>query len=298
MADLMICAEPDEMQGLHAVAVVQAAAAGGEADLAGTAQELLHMALAPKLAELGLGWNPPPEAVERHASKAARPDGPVVRLIKTARTRRYASRALAVMVLVLLWGGYVKGWAWTGFQGNKQLWDWLHLLLLPVVVGTVPLWIQHPEYMSPTRRRAYLAAGAAFAALVIAGYLVPLNWTGFPGNTLWNWLQLMLLPIAVASVRFLPAVRHSLRAHHKWGIAFVLTAWALTIVGGYAWGWSWTGYQGNTLWDWLGLLLLPLLVPTVLLPAALRWVSKDTPNASQQGGPKAPRAAENAAAAR
>jgi hypothetical protein len=105
-----------------------------------------------------------------------------------------------------------------------------------------------------------------------------------------------LLPIAVTSVRFLPAVRHSLRAHHKWGIAFVLTAWALTIVGGYAWGWSWTGYQGNTLWDWLGLLLLPLLVPTVLLPAALRWVSGDTPNASHQGGTKAPRAAENAAA--
>jgi hypothetical protein len=207
MPHLMICAEPDEMQGLHAVAVVQAATAGGEADLAGTAQELLHIALAPKLAELGLRWNPPPEAVERHASKAARPDGPAARLMKTARTRRYARGVLAVAVLVLLWGGYVKGWAWTGFQGNKQLWDWLHLLLLPVTLGTLPLWIQHPEYMSRTRRRAYLATGAAFAALVIAGYLVPLNWTGFPGNTLWDWLELMLLPIAVASVRYLPAVR-------------------------------------------------------------------------------------------
>jgi hypothetical protein len=298
MANLMISAEPDEMQSLRAVAVVQAAAAGQEVDLAATAQELLRGALASKLAELGLRWNPSPEAVERHTSRAARPDGPVARLMKTDRARRYATSALAVAVLILLWGGYGQGWAWTGFQGNNQLWDWLHLLLLPVVVGTLPLWIQHPEYMSPTRRMAYLAAGAAFVALVVAGYLVPLNWTGFPGNTLWDWLELVLLPIAVISAPFLLSVLHSLRPHHQWAIASVAVAWALTVIGGYTWGWTWTGYQGNTFWDWLGLLLLPLLVPTVLLSTALRWVSGNTPNATHEGGTKAPRAAGNTATAR
>ena len=40
---------------------------------------------------------------------------------------------------------------------------------------------------------------AAFAAVVLAGYVVPLAWTGFPGNTLWDWLQLVLLPLVVAA---------------------------------------------------------------------------------------------------
>jgi hypothetical protein len=286
MANLMIAAEPDEMQSLRAVAVVEAAATSEEADLAGTAQALLREALTSKLAELGLRWNPSPEAVERHASRAARPDGPIARLLKTDRARRYAIIGLAVAVLILLWGGYVQGWAWTGFQANNQLWQWLQLLLLPVAIGTLPLWIQHPEYMSRTRRIAYLAAGAAFAALVMAGYLVPLNWTGFRGNTLWNWLELTLLPIAVVSARFLLSLLHSLRENQKREIvvAFVAAVWALTIVGGYAWHWAWTGYQGNTLWDWLGLLLLPLLVPMVLLPTALQWVSANTPNASLRAG--------------
>ncbi len=62
-------------------------------------------------------------------------------------------------MLVILWGGYVRGWPWTGFRGNDQLWDWLRLLLLPVVVGTLPVWIVHPEYLSLPRRTGYRAAG-------------------------------------------------------------------------------------------------------------------------------------------
>ena len=30
--------------------------------------------------------------------------------------------------------------------------------------------------------------------------------------------------------------------------------------------WRWTGFTGNTAWDWLHLLLLPLLVPAVIVP--------------------------------
>jgi hypothetical protein len=297
---LIIATEPDEMQSLRAVAVVEAAATGEEADLSGTAQALLREALASRLAELGLRWNPSPEAVERHASRAAKPDGPVARLMQADRARRYAIIGLAVAVLIMLWGGYVQGWTWTGFQANNQLWQWLQLLLLPVAIGTLPLWIQHPEYMTRTRRMAHLAAGAAFAALVIVGYLVPLNWTGFSGNTLWDWLGLTLLPIALVSAPFLLSLLHSLRENQKRKItvAFVAAVWALTIVGGYAWDWTWTGYQGNTLWDWLGLLLLPLLVPTVLLPTVLRWASVNTPNASLQADAKATRAASDVPTAR
>jgi uncharacterized membrane protein len=177
---------------------------------------------------------------------------------------------------VTLWGGYARHWQWTGFPGNGQLWDWLRLLLLPVVVGTIPVWLRHAEYVSSTRRKAYAALAAAFAGFVAAGYLVPLRWTGFAGNTLWDWLGLILLPAAIASARVLPFVLRSLRPPHQLAITAALLAWSVTIIGGYAWHWTWTGYAGNTLWDWLQLLLLPLLVPTILLPAALGWIASST----------------------
>jgi hypothetical protein len=49
----------------------------------------------------------------------------------------------------------------------------------------------------------------------------------------------------------------------------VLGVFAVVAIGGYVWKWGWTGFEGNTLWDWLHLLFLPVVVPTVLLPAAL-----------------------------
>lgn len=47
------------------------------------------------------------------------------------------------------------------------------------------------------------------------------------------------------------------------------------MIGGYALRWTRTGYPGNTLWDWLQLLLPPLVVPTILLPALLNWITGD-----------------------
>jgi hypothetical protein len=63
------------------------------------------------------------------------------------------------------------------------------------------------------------------------------------------------------------------------------------VIGGYLLRWRWTGYSGYAghagyaghggygpyvgkyLWDWLTLLLAPLVFPTILLPALLKWVS-------------------------
>ena len=46
---------------------------------------------------------------------------------------------------------------------------------------------------------------------------------------------------------------------------------------GYLVPWAWTGFTGNTAWDWIKLLLLPVLLPTVVLPrlldAAEEWVA-------------------------
>jgi hypothetical protein len=52
------------------------------------------------------------------------------------------------------------------------------------------------------------------------------------------------------------------------GAAVALIVLALVIYGGYGEHWRWIGVNGATatLWDWLHLLLLPLLVPAVIVP--------------------------------
>lgn len=263
---------PDEWQGLTALAEIRTAAGEQAPAQERLARELLRGALEDSLAEAGLRWNPSAESVREQVA-GARAMSPLRRTLAAAQTRRLVTSALLLAGLILLWGGYVLHWKWTGFQKNDQLWDWLRLLLLPVMIGTVPIWFKHAEYLSPARRMAYLGAALLFAALIVAGYLVPLDWTGFRGVTLWNWLGLVLLPAAVASTPFLPGAARALRPR-QWSVLCAIgLAWVVTIVGGYALSWHWTGYAGSTLWDWVGLLLLPLLVPTVALPAVLRWVS-------------------------
>ena len=216
------------------------------------------------------------------------------------RWTRSACILLAVAGLAALWGGYARGWAWTGFRANGQLWDWLHLLLLPVVLGTIPLWIRHKEHISRTRRVSYAVLIVAWAGFVAVGYLIPLKWTGFHGQRLWDWLHLLLLPAAIASTRALtrrggrPAsILRSLRPYQTGIIAALAAGWVVSVIGGYALRWAWTGYAGNTLWDWFQLLLVPLVCPTLLYPALLKWVTGNAAGRASQAA-----AARNAAAAR
>jgi hypothetical protein len=50
---------------------------------------------------------------------------------------------LLVTVLVfilLLVGTYAYHWIWTGFLDHGKLWDWLSLLVVPILVGALPIW--------------------------------------------------------------------------------------------------------------------------------------------------------------
>ena len=236
-------------------------------------------ALADKLREAGLPWAPSAEAVKKRGAEAAEPTSGMRALMGNKKVRKYGTYVGAVAVLVALWGGYVRGWHWTGFQENGQLWDWLKLLLLPVALGTIPLWIQDRDYISRPRRVAYGVVIVAWTGFVIAGYLIPLNWTGFPDKTLWDWFVLILLPVALTTTMALTSSRirsskaRSLRPYQKGLIVALAVGWIVTVIGGYLLRWRWTGYAGNALWDWLTLLLLPLVFPTILLPALLKWIS-------------------------
>jgi hypothetical protein len=134
---------------------------------------------------------------------AGRTDGPdraATRGRSHAVARVVAAAALAVLA-VLLWGGYVRHWAWTGFGANDTLWDWLNLIVLPVVLVFVGPWTDVAARVRDNPRRHVIAlAAAAFVALAVAGYTIPILWTGFAGDTLWDWLHLWLLPLLVPTV--------------------------------------------------------------------------------------------------
>jgi uncharacterized protein YjbI with pentapeptide repeats len=55
----------------------------------------------------------------------------------------------------------------------------------------------------PTRRQLLWAgavAALAFLIIVICGYLFGWKWTGLPKQTLWDWLQLLIIPAVLAGV--------------------------------------------------------------------------------------------------
>jgi hypothetical protein len=190
--------------------------------------------------------------------------------------RRLRDPMLAVLGIVVLialgitlYGGYgPDDWSWTGYE-DEQLWDWLHVLLLPIAFGLVAVLASAKE-LGAWRAVIGGTCLALFIALVVAGYTIPWDWTGFVGNTVWDWLGLVLLPLTLSLLAaFHFNVRSELRAHHLFFIIAFVTAIAVMAVGGYTQGWDWTGFEGNTLFDWLQLLFLPVVIPLVVIPQVI-----------------------------
>ena len=149
MAVLTLTIAPDEFLGLSALVELGRKAdadypsAITHADIVGQARALMRSALADKLAAANLSWAPSADAVKEHVAEAMEPTSRLHKFADNATVRRDASYVLVAAGLAALVGGYAGPWKWTGFQANGQVWDWLNLLLLPVVLGTIPLWIQH-----------------------------------------------------------------------------------------------------------------------------------------------------------
>ena len=70
-----------------------------------------------------------------------------------------------------------------------------------------------------------------------------------------------------------PQSGRELQRAHVVGATLVCVTLVTTIIGGYWGGWSWTGYQGNTVWDWLTLVLAPAAVTTILAPVLARLLT-------------------------
>ncbi len=174
----------------------------------------------------------------------------------------------ALALAIALAGGYGFRWGWTGVTANDQLWDLLHVVVLPVALATLPLWYRTRRRWKMEWHVAFALLLAGFAMLVVGGYGLGWQWTGFQGNTLWDWLELLALPITIASLPLWIETHRRFEGRWRATGAVLLVAFVVVIIGGYALGWGWTGFQGNTLWDWLRLLLVPFV-----LPASLAWFS-------------------------
>lgn len=120
-----------------------------------------------------------------------------------------------------------------------------------------------------TWKRVLLVSLVILVCLEIGTYAFNWTWTGFKdNNTVWDWLQLLLLPIALAAVPiWFMAEENQQRiwlAQLRWALLIVVVVLAVLFTGTYAYGWRWTGFRDHgRVWDWLSLLLVPVIV-TVL----------------------------------
>lgn len=190
------------------------------------------------------------------------------RAVGSRMRRPGAVAAATLLVAVILWGGYGRHWSWTGIGARTAtLWDWLHLLLLPIAVAVLPLWLSRRTRLARRHKVLGMSIVLVFIALVLAGYTIPWGWTGFVGNRLWDWLELLVLPLAVALAPLTLELRENWTPRHSLIAVAVLAAFVMAVLGGYLGDWAWTGFRGNTLWNWLNLWLLPLLIPAAVAPA-------------------------------
>jgi hypothetical protein len=201
-----------------------------------------------------------------------------------------ASGALALAVTIV--GGEWLGWTWTGFADNNTVWDWLHLLVLPVVLTAAPVWYGTRRSARVEWRLLLWAVAIAFVVLLAGGYWLGWTWTGFDGRTLWDWLELLVLPVAVTAFPIWLALRRSMHPQVRRLGTALLFGFLVLVTAGYGFDWEWTGFPGNTLWDWLHLLLVPFVLPIVLA-----WFSASIERAEEDARERGAVSSETRAAA-
>jgi hypothetical protein len=214
--------------------------------------------------------------------------GPAGGGVSGAAILRLVAASAVVAFAVTIVGGEWLGWTWTGFADNNTVWDWLHLLVLPAVLTAAPVWYSTRRSARVEWRLLLVAVAIAFGVLLVGGYELGWTWTGFDGRTLWDWLELLVLPAAVTAFSIWLALGRSMHPRVRRLGAVLLASFIVLVVAGYGFHWQWTGFPGNTLWDWMHLLLVPFV-----LPVALAWLSTrvDTSGDEAPVSPERPAAA-------
>lgn len=171
---------------------------------------------------------------------------------------------IAAMVLagtIAVFALHGRQWRWTGFDGNTSLWSWLQTFAQPFAFVYLTMRLLSSAQSWRMWRIAGAVTGALLIATIVASYTWHWRWTGFGGKQLWDWLHLMLFPVVVV---LLPEwVRKGEPFGRREAVigSVVLSGFAVLLIGGYHWGWTWTGFTGNSFHDWLDLMIAPFLLP-------------------------------------
>jgi len=137
----------------------------------------------------------------------------------------------------------------------------------PLVIRELKWW---------TWKRVLVATLVILVVLEIGTYAFNWTWTGFKANdTVWDWLKLLLIPLALAAVPIWFTAEEGQQriwlAQLKWVFLASVVILAVLFVGTYAFNWFWTGFKENgTLLDWLGLLLVSLIVAALPIWYSIR----------------------------
>lgn len=150
-----------------------------------------------------------------------------------------------------------------------------------------------------TWKRVLVASVIILVILEIGTYAFNWTWTGFKNNdTVWDYLQLLLLPIALAIVPIWfmaeEAQRRIWLAQLKLVIVVPVAILVILFIGTYAFNWTWTGFRDHgRLWDWLSLLLVPVIVAVLPIWYSTRQSSNSTSTGEPQHAQQFPPAATN-----
>jgi hypothetical protein len=165
--------------------------------------------------------------------------------------------AIAIAVLAL----HGRQWRWTGFEGNTSLWNWLTMFVQPVALTALTVRLLTDERGWRYSRLLGATAAGALGLVALGGYSFDWAWTGFPGERLWDWLHLLLFPAVIVLLPEWIRRGEPIERRHQAAALVVVVLFTVTLVGGYDWGWHWTGFTGNSFRDWLDLLIAPFLLP-------------------------------------
>ena len=151
--------------------------------------------------------------------------------------------------------------------------DKIDRALKPFVAREVKWW---------TWKRVLLTSVLVLVILEIGTYAFNWTWTGFKNNdTVWDYLQLLLLPVTLAAVPiwFMAEENQQRVWLAQLRVALVVVAVLLLVlfIGTYAFTWQWTGFhEHGRLWDWLGLLLVPVIVAVLPIWYSIRQSSSSS----------------------
>jgi len=173
----------------------------------------------------------------------------------------FAALAALITGAIAVFALHGHQWRWTGFDGNTSLWAWLQMFAQPIAFAALTVRLLTSARAWRVWRAAGIVTAVLLAIVIVAGYGWKWSWTGFDGKQLWDWLHLMLLPVVLVLLPEWVRKGEPFGPRQRLIAAALLVGFALLVIGGYDWGWTWTGFTGDSFRDWLDLMIAPFLLP-------------------------------------